>query len=412
MKNISFILILTLIGSSSYSQIYQFRGPNRDGFFNENGLLAEWPIEGPEQILEIEGLGKGWSSPVVTQDMIYVTGMIDKQDHLSAIDFEGNIKWQIPYGTSWEKSFPDTRSSATVEGNRIYLLSGVGELSCMNAISGDINWTVNVDEEYEADWHSWGVSESILIVDDKVICSPGGLKTSVVAFNKMTGEEVWQSESVGGQRAYTSPTLFEFMDKKYILATTANYLIALVPETGEVKWTFDYFSEGNWTSQPGVIWTNTPIIDNDRIWISKGYDFPSVMLKVDSTGGGFSKVYKDHTFDNHHHGGILIDGYLYGSNWQNNRKGKWICMKWDTGEINWVQPWENKGSIISADGKLFLYEEKGGNVALVNPDPDKFDLVSSFKITKGSGPHWSHPYIAHGNLYLRHGDVLMAYKIK
>ena len=142
-----------------------------------------------------------------------------------------------------------------------------------------------------------------------------------------------------------------------------------------------------------------------------GYDWPGVMLEVDSAGNGFSKVFVDHTFDNHHHGMVLIDGFLYGSNWQNNRKGKWVCMNWETGEINWVEPWENKGSIVSADNKLFLYEEKGGNVALVNPDPDKFNLVSSFKITRGSGPHWSHPYIAHGNLYLRHGDVLMVYKI-
>ena len=410
MKKVSFILILTLVASSCFSQTYQFRGLNRDGFFESTKLLDVWPADGPEQLLEVEGLGKGWSSPVVTDDMIYVTGMIDKQDQLTAIDFEGNIKWQVPYGKSWEKSFPDTRSSATVEDDRIYVLSGTGELSCINAISGDINWTVNVDEEYEAEWHSWGVSESILIVDDKVICTPGGNKTSVVALDKMTGELAWQSESVGGQRSYVSPTLYEFMGQRYILAATAKNLIALIPETGEVKWTYNYFEEDVW-DQPGLIWTNTPIFDKDRIWLSKGYDWPAVMLKVDSTGNGVSKVFVDHTFDNHHHGSILIDGYLYGSNWQNNRKGKWVCMNWESGEINWVEPWENKGSIISADGKLFLYEEKSGNVALVNPNPDVFELVSSFKVEKGSGPHWSHPFIAHGNLYLRHGEVLMVYKI-
>ena len=411
MKKIYFILILTLTVSTCFSQTYQFRGPNRDGFFESQKLLDEWPVNGPEQILEVEGLGKGWSSPVVTDNMIYVTGMIDKQDQLTAIDFEGNIKWQVPYGKSWEKSFPDTRSSATVEDDRIYVLSGTGELSCINATSGEINWTVNVDKEYEAEWHNWGVSESILIVDDIVICTPGGKLTSVVAFDKISGEELWQSESVGGQRSYVSPTLYEFMCKKYILAATAKFLIALNPENGEVKWTYNYYEEGVWTSQPGIIWTNTPIIDKDRIWLSKGYDWPGVMLRVDSTGQGFVKQFVDHTFDNHHHGGILIDGYLYGSNWQNNRKGKWVCMNWDTGEINWVEPWENKGSIISADGKLFLYEEKSGNVAMLKPNPDKFDLVSSFKVEKGSGPHWSHPFIAHGNLYLRHGEVLMVYKI-
>lgn len=412
MKRLSLAFIITLFISTAFSQVYQFRGPNRDGFFDETGLLDEWPENGPEQVLQVKDIGKGWSSPIVTGNMIYVTGMIDSKDHLSAIDFNGNIKWQVPYGSSWAKSFPDTRSSPTIEGNRIYLLSGQGELSCIDSTSGKINWTVNVDLEYESEWHSWGVSESILIVDDIVICTPGGSKTSVVAFDKMTGEQVWQTESIGGQRAYASPTIYEFNGTKYVLAVTAQYLIALLPETGEVKWSFNYFKEGKWTSQPGLIWTNTPIHDKDRIWISKGYNFPSVMLQVDSSGTGVSIVYKDQTFDNHHHGGILYDGYLYGSNWQNNGKGKWVCMNWERGEINWVEPWENKGSIISADGKLIVYEEKRGTVGLLNPNPDKFDLISSFNITEGSGPHWAHPYIAHGNLYLRHGDVLMGFKIK
>ncbi len=412
MKHLSIILTFSLVVSSCFSQIYQFRGPNRDGFFSDTSLLGEWPENGPEQILEVEGIGKGYSSPIVSENTIFITGMKNSQDYLSAIDFEGNIKWQVPYGNSWEKSFPDTRSSPTVENDRIYVLSGVGELSCINAETGKINWTVNIDKDYEADWHSWGVSESILIVDDKVICTPGGKKTSVVAFDKMSGELVWETESVGGQRSYASPIIYEFMGIKYVLAVTAQNLIALLPATGEVKWTFNYFNEGFWDSQPGLIWTNNPICDKNRIWLSTGYNFPSVMLKVDSSGSGVSKVFKDQTFDNHHHGGILIDGYLYGSNWLSNGKGKWVCMNWETGEINWVQDWENKGSIISADGKLYLYEEKRGNVGLLNPNPYKFDLISSFKVEKGTGPHWAHPFIAHGNLYLRHGEVLMAYRIK
>ena len=87
-------------------------------------------------------------------------------------------------------------------------------------------------------------------------------------------------------------------------------------------------------------------------------------------------------------------------------------MNWERGEICWVHDWENKGSIIYADGMLYLYEEKRGNVALVRPDPDKFDMVSSFKIKKGSGPHWSHPFIAHGKLYLRHGNWMGVYSIR
>jgi len=192
MKRLSILFAIILITSSLYSQIYQFRGPNRDGFFPDTGLLDVWPESGPELILEIDGLGAGYSSPIITENRIYITGKKDSTDYLSAIDFNGTMMWQVPYGHSWAKSFPETRCSPTIEDNRIYVLSGMGELACFNT-SGEMIWTINVDKDYEAEWHSWGVSESILIVDDKVICTPGGNKTSVVAFDKITGELLWQT---------------------------------------------------------------------------------------------------------------------------------------------------------------------------------------------------------------------------
>ncbi|MFW5755952.1 MAG: PQQ-binding-like beta-propeller repeat protein [Tangfeifania sp.] len=206
------ITILLLFAFAANAQLVQWRGPNRDGHFPETGLMKEWPENGPERILEVEGIGKGYSSAILVGDMIYTTGMIDTLDYLSAIDMEGNIKWQVPYGRSWNKSFPDTRSTPVVEDNRIYVQSGTGQVSCINRENGETIWTVDVDEEFEGEYHIWGNSETPLIVDDKIICSPGGKATSVVALDKMTGENVWQTESLGGPRAYASPTLYEYKD--------------------------------------------------------------------------------------------------------------------------------------------------------------------------------------------------------
>jgi outer membrane protein assembly factor BamB len=411
MKKPFSLLVFCLFVLNSFSQIYQWRGPDRTGMFNETNLLKEWPEAGPSLTMEIEGIGKGWSSPVVTGDRVFVSGMIDSIDYLSCIDFEGNILWQKPYGSSWAKSFPDTRGSATIEDNRVYILSGQGNLVCFEYATGEKIWEVNVDKDFNSEWHSWGVSESILIVDDKVICTPGGQETSVVAFDKMTGELVWKSQSTGGPRAYASPTIYEWNGFRYILAVTGRYLHALLPETGEIVWKYKYFDDTKWTFQPGLIWTNTPVFSENQIWISKGYNYPSVMLVMDSSGQSVKEKFVDQTFDNHHHGQILVDGHLYGSNWLSNGKGKWVCMNWDRGEITWVEDWNNKGSIIFADGLFYLYEERKGNVALVRPDKEKFDLISSFVIEKGSGPHWSHPYIAHGKLWLRHGEWMGVYDI-
>ncbi|WP_162304473.1 outer membrane protein assembly factor BamB family protein [Maribellus luteus] len=412
MQRFLFVLISVLTGWSASAQITQWRGPDRDGIFTETGLLKEWPEAGPQQVLEVEKIGVGWSSPIWVDGMIYVTGMIDTLDHLTAINPDGSIKWQVPYGRSWNKSFPDTRSTPVVEADRIYVQSGTGQVSCINKEDGSTIWEVDVDKNYQGEYHVWGNSETVLICDDKVIVSPGGHETSVVALNKMTGEEVWKTKSLGGPRAYASAAIYEWNGFRYVLAVIGTHLLAIVPETGEIAWSYSYFNPEKWKWQDnGLIWTNTPVFKDNNIFLTMGYDYPAVMLEMDSTGTSVAEKFVDHTFDNHHHGVILHDGCLYGSNWFDNKRGRWVCMKWDTGEIKYVAEWDTKGAMVMADGLLYAYNERG-NVGLVEPDPDGFKVISEFKIKKGAGPHWAHPFIADGKLFLRHGDVLMVYDIK
>lgn len=410
MRNFFLLIFFCAVSFSAMAQIDQWRGPERDGHFPDTALLQSWPENGPEQVMEVEKIGKGYSSAVLSDGIIYTTGMIDTLDYLTAIGPDGNILWQVPYGRSWNKSFPDTRSTPVIEGERIYVQSGTGRLSCFNK-KGEEQWSVEVDKEYEAEYHLWGNSETPLVTDDMVICSPGGSKTSIVAFNKMTGELKWQTESVGGPRAYASATVYEFNGNRVILAITGTHLIAVEPETGEVSWSYKYFEKDKWMDQPGLIWPNTPVFQGNRIFLTMGYNYKAVMLEVDSVGNGVTEVFTDHTLDNHHHGVILYDGFLYGSNWYNNRKGRWVCMDWKTGEIRYVDTWETKGSVIMADGNLYCYNERG-SVGLVKPDPEGFSVISEFKISKGAGPHWAHPFIGDGKLLIRHGDVLMVFDIK
>ncbi|HUS86907.1 MAG TPA: PQQ-binding-like beta-propeller repeat protein [Bacteroidales bacterium] len=412
MKRTIILAIFLLLRFSLFSQIYQWRGDKRDGHFNESGLLSEWPAEGPGLLFEVEGIGVGFSSPIATEDAIYATGMIDSVDHLTAMDLQGNMIWQVPYGKSWTGSYPDTRSSPTIEGDRVYVLSGTGRLGCFNTGDGSEIWSVEVDTEFEADWHNWGIAESPLIYENMVFCTPGGKKTSVVAFDKMNGRLLWQSESLGAQRSYVSPVIYEFNGQTYILAATARHLIALIPDSGEIVWSYNYFELQEWTSQPGLIWVNSPVFKEDEIFISKGYNHPAVMLKVDPSGRSVSEKYIDRTLDNHHHGIVMVGDYLYGSNWQSNSKGRWVCMNWETGEIMYEHDWFSKGSMVYADGMLYAYVERNGAVGLIRPTPEKFDLVSSFIVRKGTGPHWAHPYIRDGRMYLRHGDFMIVYDIR
>ncbi len=393
------------------AQNAQWRGPNRDGIFPDTMLLKEWPEEGPELLFTTEGIGRGFSSAVATHDMIYVTGIKDTIEYLTAMDLEGNILWQKPFGRSWNKSFPDSRGTPTVDGERVYVLTGMDNMMCFNAHTGAEIWSVDIHKTYNSQWDQFGVSESLLLVDDKVIATPTGESTTVIALDKLTGALIWKSESTGTRRSNLSPVLINHCGKRYIITASLTHVLGVDPENGEIMWTYHY----NFLDEHEVgatILSNTPTYLDSCLWISNGWEVESVMLEIAPDGRSVAEKFKDRTFDNQNHGVVLLDGFVYGSNFTGRNSGKWVCMNWHTGEIVWIGDFYNKGPILSADGMLYCYDEKRGNMALVKADPKEFKVISSFKVKEGSGPHWARPSIYNGMLLVRHGDVLMSYKVK
>lgn len=408
--------VLTLIALFTTLEIIaqgaQWRGPNRSGIFPETELLQEWPKQGPEMILKVGDLGKGFSTPVMDDGIIYLTGKEGEEDFLYAIDLEGTILYKTKYGRSWENSYPDTRSTPTIDGDKLYVISGMGEVVCLNKDDGEILWSVNAQEKYQGELHRWGVAESPLVIDDKVIYTNGGDKTSVIALNKMTGEEVWTTESVGGARTYVSPVMYENDSVRQIVASTSDYVIGINPEQGHIEWKYYFLREKAEGVKQVTISPNSAIIKGDELFISKGYNAYGVLLKIAEDGKSVTEKWRTEVLDTHHGHYVNVGDYIYGSNWLNNSQGNWVCLKWDTGEVMYEEKWKTKGPIAYADNRLYCWEERTGNFALVNPTPEKFDIVSSFKVEDGSGPYWAHPYIKEGKLFLRHGEVLLVFNIK
>ena len=392
------------------AQDVQWRGPNRDGIYADTGLLKEWPEEGPEVLFVAEDLGRGFSSAVATSDMIYASGIRDTLEYLTALNLNGEKLWEKPIGRCWNQSFPETRSTPTVEGNRLYMLTGMDMMVCFHALTGEVIWSVDLHEVYGSRWDMFGVSESVLIVGDKVITTPCGESTTAIALDKMTGELIWKSESMDASRGNLSPILIEHCGKEYVITSTQTHMIGVDPENGEILWDYHY-NFLNSAHENTTILANTPIYNDSCVWISNGWDVPSVMLEIAPDGRSVSEKFRDQTFDNQNHGVVLVDGYLYGSNFTGRNSGKWVCMNWNTGEIVWIGDFYNKGPSVYADGMLYIYEEKRGNMGLVKADPKKFELVSSFRHYEGSGPHWARPTIFNQMLLVRHGEKLTAYKI-
>ena len=408
---IIFAAVLVAITGNSYSQQTGWRGPGRTGIYNESGLLKVWPASGPALIWEAEGIGMGYSSATVTTDAIYITGIRGDKDVLTAFTQDGKKKWDVEYGTmSKVQSSPESRCTPTFNNGKIYVVSGSGDLACVST-SGKILWSVDFYTKYKSTVPRFGISESPIVVDNKVIVTPGGSIAAMAAFNVDNGNVVWETAPLNEGGQYVNPLLVEVKGMKIIVTHTPTYLIGVNAKDGKILWKFNMLSV-NAEQGRGRNFIHTPIYKDGFIFAANGYGQTAVKIKISTDGSDPTLVWKNPEINPHVGGMVLIGNYIYSSTHDNNSMGRWICVDWTTGKTMWITLWNNKGSVISAEGLLYIYEEKGGNVALVRPNSEKLDIISSFQITKGAGPYWSHPVIDKGRLFLRHGDYLAVYSIK
>ncbi len=415
MNNIKSMIVLflsvLLASRTCYADDWpQFRGPNRDGKSAETGLLKKWPKAGPKLLWSVGGLGIGFSSVAITGGFVYTTGMIDGEGFLFAYDLAGNLKWKKSYGPEWRRSHPGTRTTPTADDGRVYVFSGTGVMSCFNAKTGEKVWHVDTLTKFDGKNIRWGMSGSPLIDGAKVYCTPGGKKGVIVALDKLTGETIWANESLSESSAYCSPIIIKRGPNRFLVNMIQKSIICVAPDTGKLIWREPYET----SYDTGIV---TPVYEDGRLYVTsvveRQFTTGGIILELSADGKNASRKWSDQRLDCHHGGVVLVDGYIYGSNFNTITTGDWVCLDWNTGKVMYEAAWNgNKGSIIYADGMLYCYDENTGDVALVKPSPKRFEIVSSFRVTEGTGKHWAHPALSDGRLYIRHGDALMAYDIK
>ncbi len=396
---------------SAYSQLYEWRGPGRTGIYNETGLMKKWPDGGPSLLWQTGNMGDGYSSPTVTDDAIYVTGRIDNSDILTALTLDGKKKWDLAYGKAWMTNHTGSRCTPTFYNGNILLVSGSGDIVCAGT-DGKIKWSKNHYSLYDSKPLMFGISESPLVIDNMVIVSPGGKKASLVAFNIKDGKVVWEAEPLNQEPQYVNPLLIEYAGKKMIVTVMGKNIFAVNAKDGKIMWKVDYAGVNAATGQPRKNHATTPVYRDGNILIANGYNWVALKLKLSPDGNSVEIVWENRNFDPQLGGVVLLGNNIYGANHQSSPPDAWVCVDWTTGKTLWTSRWNSRGSIVSADGMLYIFEEKSGHVALVKPGNSKLDIVSEFKITQGEGPFWAHPVINKGRLYIRHGNALMAYNIK
>ncbi len=398
--NISILLIL-FVSSLTAQADSEWRGPQRDGFYPNEKLLKKWPAEGPKLLWSFEGLGGGYSSAAVTKDRIYITGMVDTTGYLYALDLQGNLLWKSAYGPEWTISHEGVRTTPIVSGDLIYFMSAFAEIFCFDT-KGKKVWSLDLMDKFEARNIKWGFTESLLVEGDRVFCTPGSEDVMFMALNKFSGEVIWKIKGNGEMSAYCSPRIVKHGIRRIILTMTEGSVVGIDADSGEFLWQAEHKTKNGCNP-------NTPLYKDGYVCTSSGYGTTGTqMFKLSADGRKISKVWINEAPDVHFGGLLLVNGYIYGSG---HKKKGWHCLDWTSGKLQFTsKEIGGKGNLIYADGMIYCYSEKG-DAAIVKPNPQKFDVVSSFKIEKGSGPHWAHLVIKDGRLYVRHGDTLMAYDI-
>jgi outer membrane protein assembly factor BamB len=382
----------------------QFHGAAGDNISTETGLLKQWPDGGPELVWTAKGMGDGFASVSVADGLVYTAGNIDGKTVITAMDLDGKVLWQTPCGEGWTKSFPGVRATPTIDGDRLYFESPLGDVVCLDAKTGEQLWGLNILEKFGGQNIQWALAESVVIDGDNAICCPFGSQGSIVALDKRTGETVWVAESVGDKAGYATATLAEFAGLRMVLAMSAKALVGVNADNGDLLFRYEHLTKHDVNALK-------PICADGRVFISSGYKAGSEMVQLTAAGGKVTaeQAWESKDMDNHHGGVILWDGYLYGA----DSKRNWVCFDWDSGETKYSESGVGKGSATCADGMLYTFAESGGKVGLVKPTPEGHQVVSEFQIPKGGeGKSWAHPVVCGGRLYLRHGDFLFVYDVK
>ena len=403
-----FLLLLIFAQTGNSQNISQWRGTNRDGIYPDQNLLKTWPEGGPKLLWLTEEIGNGYSSPVIANGKLYINGEIDSISHVFAFDLDGKLLWKTPngrefFGEGYSASFPGARSAPTVYNDLIYVTSGLGRIACLEAASGKEKWAVDMVKDLSGKLNYFGYSESLLVDEKLVYCYPGGDETNFVALDKLTGKLVWKSKAMGDPVSFCSPMMIRLPERNVLATVSHNYLMGLDARNGELLWSFHEDSvklEGDYC--------NTPIYSDGFIYnvsgIEKGTGAYKLQLSAD--GKSIKEIWRNSRVKNAMGGTIKIGDHLFCTS--DDKKLK--CLDLKSGLV--VDSLSNvRGTLISADNHLYCYTDNG-RVNLIQLTGTKMEVVSQFKIDKGTKEHFSHPVIANGVLYVRHGNALMAYGIK
>lgn len=375
----------------------QYRGPNRDGVSSETGLLESWPETGPTECWR-KPLGQGFSGIAVAGGGLYTLYSDGEQELALKLDSQsGEELWKVPVGPHFDEALGNgPRSTPTVDGDRVYVLSSTGHLKALSAQDGSTIWETQARDRLGAPMPLRGFAPSPLVDGDLVILELGaGEGKSIHAFDKSTGKVAWSVRD--NPPGYASPIAVDIggVHQIVFVHTAGDEVVSVLPD-GTAHWAHPW--EGGTLAMP-------LFIPPDKVFVSASADVGAMVVRVTETDDGprVEEVWRDRVMKNHWSSSVFYEGVLYGFD-----NGTFKAVDPETGEMLWAHRGLGKGSLVAADGLLIVLGDRG-DLVLVEATPEEYRQKG--EVEPLGRKTWTAPTLADGRLYLRDMDEIVCLEV-
>ena len=400
----------------------QWRGPNRDGVWEDDGLIDQFAKDQIAHKWSV-AIAPGYSGPTVARGRVYVTDRPEtdeQQERILCFDAEtGKPSWSLTYPCEYRNIGYQAgpRASVTVDGGQAFALGAMGHLHVLNAKTGDLQWKSDLLERFKIEIPIWGIAAAPLVYQDLVILMIGGRPDAcIVALNRHTGVEVWRA--LADRTSYAAPILIEQAGKTVLVCWTGDNIVGLNPANGQVYW------KSEMPPKNMVIAIATPAYHDGRLLVTSFYD-GAKMLQLDSESTTAKELWRargpsELDTDALHSimsTPMILGDHVYGV----DSYGELRCLDAETGKRVWEDQtatprdrWSNIHMVRNGD-RIWMFNERG-ELLIAKLSPDGFQEISRAKLIepteaqlkrRGKGVCWSHPAFANGHVFIRSDNQLV-----
>ncbi len=367
----------------------RFLGPNANGIAPDTGINKNWDDNPPQK-------NDGYAGPSVADGKVFIIDHSGDQDIVRALDLkDGNEVWRFSYKDTGKHNYGFARSTPTYADGKLYTISPIGNVHCLNAANGSKIWSMNMQQKFGGQKPTWHYSMSAVLDGDKLILCPGG-QTGVVAVNKNTGETIWAR---GNQDApgYSTPAIATIQGVKQYVVFSATELVGVEADTGKLLWRVPWETKYNVNAA-------TPLVMQDFIFITSGYNHGCTLIQM--TPNGPKPIWENRELMAHFNSPIFYNNCFFGI----SDSGGMACINPRDGKALWRErSIGNKGGIVGVDDTIIALHGKRGEVVMFSNSYESPQILG--RMAGLGGQSWTAPIVADGKLIVRNKQAIACYDL-